>query len=45
MTTINNTKKLDNSKNKGGSNIGKVIAFGIAAKLTILGIVLVTKFA
>jgi len=45
MTTLNNTKTLDISKTKDGSNFGKVIAFGIAAKLTILGIFLVTKFA
>tara|TARA_R100001443_G_scaffold19990_1_gene31859 strand:- start:5984 stop:6121 length:138 start_codon:yes stop_codon:yes gene_type:complete len=45
MTTINNTKTLDNSKTKDGSNYGKVVAFGIAAKLTILGIFLVTNFA
>jgi len=34
----------DTSKARDGSNFGKVIAFGIAAKLSILAIFIVSKF-
>jgi hypothetical protein len=34
----------DASKTRDGSSLGKVIAFGIAAKLSILAIFLASKF-